>query len=107
MVGRVVTRVLAAGAIIAVVVVVYVIVHAAINKDHHAHHHHHHGATASAGHHHRHKHRDHSQFYVVKPGDTLSQIAARTHHSLIRLEHLNPNISPNALQTGLRLRLRK
>lgn len=47
------------------------------------------------------------RFYVVKPGDTLSQISIKTHVSLFQISHLNPNLSPNSLQTGQRLRLRR
>lgn len=43
--------------------------------------------------------------YVVKPGDTLSEIAAREHVSLSTLEGLNPAVNPNALQAGQRLKL--
>lgn len=47
--------------------------------------------------------------YVVRPGDTLSAIAARTGVSMTTLTHLNPRLaaSPNSLQTGQRLRLRR
>ncbi|MGA2009094.1 MAG: LysM domain-containing protein [Solirubrobacteraceae bacterium] len=48
------------------------------------------------------------KFYVVKPGDTLSAISARTKVSLTRLTTLNPALSaPYNLQTGQRLRLRR
>jgi LysM repeat protein len=47
------------------------------------------------------------RFYVVKPGDTLSVISAKTGVSVSNLELLNPNIDPNVLQTGQRLRLRQ
>jgi LysM repeat protein len=55
----------------------------------------------------RHRTRATAKFYVVKPGDTLSQIATRTHVSVFRITTLNPNLSPNSLQTGQRLRLRR
>jgi LysM repeat protein len=47
--------------------------------------------------------------YVVKPGDTLSAIAAKTGASMSSLTTLNPSLasSPNSLQTGQRLRLRR
>jgi LysM repeat protein len=48
-----------------------------------------------------------ARFYVVKPGDTLSQISIKTHVSVFRITNLNPNLSPNSLQTGQRLRLRR
>lgn len=49
------------------------------------------------------------RFYVVKPGDTLSSIAQRTGVAMDRLTALNPSLSssPNSLQTGQRLRLRR
>lgn len=108
MVGRIAARVLAPIAIIAVGVVVYLIVHSTLidNRDGVAHGQVH-KATATGGHRRRHHHHRAPRFYVVKPGDTLSQIAAKTHHSTTALERLNPSISPNALQTGQRLRLRR
>jgi LysM repeat protein len=45
--------------------------------------------------------------YVVQSGDTLSAIAAKTGVSVATLEALNPRVSPTALQTGQRLRLRR
>lgn len=48
-----------------------------------------------------------AKLYVVRPGDTLSAIAVRTHVPLPRLLSLNPAVSPNSLQTGQRLRLRR
>jgi LysM repeat protein len=46
-------------------------------------------------------------FYVVKAGDSLSAIAARTGVSVGTIEALNPRINPNVLQAGQRLRLRQ
>jgi LysM repeat protein len=46
------------------------------------------------------------RFYVVKPGDNLSEIAAKTKVSLGTIEALNPRLDPNALQVGHRIRLR-
>jgi LysM repeat protein len=43
--------------------------------------------------------------YVVKPGDTLSVIADKTGVSLDDIQRLNPDVDPNALQTGQRLKL--
>jgi LysM repeat protein len=104
MVGRTV-RLLAPIAIIAVAVAVYLVVHGTVDN--------HHTVTQTQNavnapkHHHKHKHTSKPKYYVVKPGDTLSGIAARTGISLTVLEQLNPDISPNALQTGNRLRLRR
>ena len=47
-----------------------------------------------------------SKFYIVKPNDTLSTIATRTGASVGALEALNPNITPDALHPGQRLRVR-
>jgi len=49
--------------------------------------------------------RDRPRVYVVKPGDTLSVIADRTGQSLETIEQLNPDVDPQALQTGQRLKL--
>jgi LysM repeat protein len=43
--------------------------------------------------------------YVVKSGDTLTLIAERTGVSLDTIMRLNPEVDPNALQTGQRLKL--
>ena len=61
--------------------------------------------SQSAGGHRR--HRKPPKFYVVKQGDTLSQISVKTHVSVAQLTTLNTNLSPNSLQTGQRLRLRR
>lgn len=46
-------------------------------------------------------------YYVVKSGDSLSIISARTGVPLPTLELLNPGVSSNSLQVGQRLRLRR
>jgi LysM repeat protein len=104
MVGRTV-RLLAPIAIIAVAVSVYLVVHGTVDN-HHTVTTTRNGATAAKSHHRR-KHSAKPKYYVVRPGDTLSGIATRTGVALTTLEQLNPNISPNALQTGERLRLRR
>ncbi len=53
----------------------------------------------------RHARRATPQAYVVKPGDTLTVIADKTGVSLDEIERLNPDVDPNALQTGERLKL--
>ena len=45
--------------------------------------------------------------YRVRPGDTPSTIAERTGVSLEELEALNPDIDPQQLTPGQRLRLRR
>jgi LysM repeat protein len=48
-----------------------------------------------------------ARVYVVRAGDSLSTIAAKTGVPLATLEALNPKVNPSALQTGQRLRLRR
>lgn len=99
-------RFLAPIAIIAVAVGVYLIVHSTVDG-------HHRTVTSTTtaavrrggAAHHRAPPKPTS--YVVKPGDTLSGIAAKTGVSVDELTALNPSVSPNALQTGQRLRLRR
>ncbi|MEA2159237.1 MAG: hypothetical protein QOD66_1617 [Solirubrobacteraceae bacterium] len=47
------------------------------------------------------------RFYSVQPGDNLTSIARKTGVTLTTLEVMNPNLDPNSLQTGQRLRLRR
>jgi lipoprotein NlpD len=54
---------------------------------------------------HRHGHH-HAAYWMVRPGDTLAQISAKTGVSVRRLEAYNPNADPQALAIGERLRLR-
>ena len=44
--------------------------------------------------------------YVVRAGDTMTAIAAKTGVSLARLAKLNPKISPTALFIGEKIHLR-
>ena len=48
-----------------------------------------------------------AKFYVVKPGDSLSGIAAKTGVPITTIESLNPHLNPNALQPSQRLQLRQ
>lgn len=45
--------------------------------------------------------------YRVRPGDALSEIAERYDTTVADLVELNPDIDPQALQAGDRLRLRR
>jgi LysM repeat protein len=45
-------------------------------------------------------------FYVVQSGDTLSSIAARTGVSVEKLQLLNPDVDPQILVSGQKLKLR-
>jgi LysM repeat protein len=44
--------------------------------------------------------------YIVKTGDTLGGIAQKTGIPVTRLQELNPNLDPQALVSGQRLKLR-
>ncbi len=46
-------------------------------------------------------------FYVVKSGDSMTSIAAKTGVPLGTIQALNPSVDPNTLQTGQKLRLRR
>lgn len=67
---------------------------------HHNHNHNHHRR-----HHHRRSHRRQLFVHVVRPGETLSGIAARHHISLIRLARLNHRPAYGILVIGTRLRV--
>lgn len=103
-----IARFLAPIALAAVGVGVYVIVHSTLV--------HHTTAvsqsTSTSANNPSHKHRGHHRvpkFYIVKSGDTLSQISSKTGVSVERLTELNRSLAsaPNSLQTGQRLRLRR
>ncbi len=47
------------------------------------------------------------RLHTVRTGETYASIAAKTGHSVIRLQQLNPKLSANALQPGDRVRLRR
>jgi LysM repeat protein len=106
MVPRNRARYLAPIALAAAITATYVVVHAALSDKHataqsqvvrHT------GTTSAP----RRKPVGHAPAYVVRSGDTLSSISAKTGVSLPTLEALNPNVNPGALQTGQRLRLRQ
>jgi LysM repeat protein len=46
-------------------------------------------------------------FYIVKLNDTLEAIATKTGLSVARLQELNPDVDPQALVAGQRIRLRE
>ncbi|MDQ6732129.1 MAG: LysM peptidoglycan-binding domain-containing protein [Actinomycetota bacterium] len=101
-VARIAARLFALIALVAVALGIYLIVHNGLS---------HHAPTPQRStlsptisplHHHR-----PPRFYVVRGGDTLSAISIRTHVAISRLTLLNPSLSPNSLQTGQRLRLRR
>jgi LysM repeat protein len=45
--------------------------------------------------------------YVVKPGDSFGSIAEKTGVSIAQLEQLNPEVDPQALVVGQRIKLRE
>ena len=45
-------------------------------------------------------------YYRVRPGDTLTAVAARTGVPLPRLLQLNPSVQPTSLFLGQRIRVR-
>jgi LysM repeat protein len=47
------------------------------------------------------------RFYTIKPGDTPSAIAERTGVPLSTIEQLNPDLDPQTLSPGQRIKLRK
>jgi LysM repeat protein len=46
------------------------------------------------------------KLYIVKPGDSLSTIAEEVNVSVEKLQQLNPDIDPQALRSGARVRIR-
>jgi hypothetical protein len=46
-----------------------------------------------------------SEYYVVRPGDNFVRIAKRTGLSVQELQRLNPNLDPQGLVSGQRVRL--
>jgi hypothetical protein len=51
--------------------------------------------------------RGNPRFYTVKPGDSLAAIAQETGVSLEELRTLNPELDPQGLVSGQRVRLRE
>jgi LysM repeat protein len=51
--------------------------------------------------------RGNPRFYVVKPGDNLAAIAQQTGVPLEELQALNPELDPQGLVSGQRVRLRE
>ena len=46
------------------------------------------------------------RFYTVQAGDTLGGIASKTGIPLATIQTLNPNVDPNAMTTGQKIRLK-
>ena len=101
MVARNRARYLAPIALVATITVTYFVVHGSLSSKH---------STTSAQQHvvqtTRTAHTGTAKppsVYVVKSGDSLSAISAKTGISVATLEELNQSIDPNALQTGHRM----
>jgi len=47
------------------------------------------------------------RFWTVRTGQSYGSIAARTGHSIVRLQQLNPKLKPTELRPGDRVRLRR
>jgi LysM repeat protein len=101
MVRRSRARYLAPIALAAVIAGTYVIVHASLTHKHTS-------SQARAPRPSRARRKfEKVKFYVVRPGDSLTSIAAKTGVSVTTLEALNPKVDPNSLQAAQRLRLRR
>jgi LysM repeat protein len=105
MAGRTLARFLAPLALVAVVVAMYMVISAGLDKN---------GdgqpastarptATAKPGKAKKGKRK--RRVYVVKPGDTPSGIAEKTGISLEKLEQANPDLDPQLLAPGQRIKL--
>ena len=46
------------------------------------------------------------RFWTVRSGQSFGSIAAKTGHSIVKLERLNPRLKPTTLQPGDKVRLR-
>jgi LysM repeat protein len=99
-------RYLAPVLLIAVIAGTYVVVHHGIAQINHSS-----SSTSSAParHHLNRVQRKYAKdkFYVVQSGDTLTLIANKTGISVGKLQALNRQVNPNALQLGQRIRLRR
>jgi LysM repeat protein len=51
------------------------------------------------------QHRPRHRVVIVHTGDSLSQIAVRNGISVVQIEQLNPQLNPDALRVGQRLKL--
>ncbi len=47
-----------------------------------------------------------AQYYTVQSGDTYGSISAKTGVPVSQLQSLNPDVSPNSLQVGQRVRVK-
>ena len=95
-------------ALVAISVVIALIVRSQLHHVHHATRSTPQQTTGQLVHRGRVGHKTHKpKFYIVRSGDTLSAISVKTGVPIATLQVLNPNLDPNALQTGQRIRLRR
>lgn len=95
-------RVLAAATLVVALIVAIAVVGGALGggSDHRGHHGHASGQAAA-------KAKKAPATYVVQSGDTLLAIAHRTGVPLVRIEALNPQVDPQILIAGEKLKLRR
>jgi LysM repeat protein len=92
-------RILALGALIAAVVVVVVVVSSSLPDSDDQ-------AGQNLGKQEKEENGSGDKFYVVQEGDSLSTIAEKEGVDLETLEQLNPELDPQTLTTGQRVKLR-
>ncbi len=102
MVARNRARYLAPIALVAAIAGTYVIVSGGVDSKPATH-----SQTTGGSTHHARGRYARKRYYVVRPGDNLTIIAARTGVPVTTLELLNQKADPNSLQTGQRLLLRR
>jgi LysM repeat protein len=98
----VVARLLAPLALIAAAIAVALVISGSLGDSDDA------GGRGHAGNRPNHEHhaQQQEQTYVVQPGDTLETIAQKTGVSVEELQRRNPDVDPQALQSGTELQLR-
>jgi LysM repeat protein len=91
-------RLLALGALVAALIVVVVVVTSSLPDDG--------GGGGGGGRQEKAEEGPGDKYYFVQPGDSLSTIAEKEGVDLDTLEQLNPDLDPQALSTGQRVKLR-
>jgi LysM repeat protein len=101
-------RFLAPVALVAVAVAMYMVVsHSVASKDGSSPSSVHQTSTGSPAAKTSRKHHRGRRTYTVKPGDTPSGIAVKTGVALTTLQRLNPQLDPQSLSPGQKIRLRR
>jgi LysM repeat protein len=93
-------RVLALGALVAAVIVVVVVVSSSLPDDGDG------NGGGGGGRQEKAEQGPGDKYYFVQPGDSLSTIAEKEGVDLDTLEQLNPDLDPQVLSAGQRVRLR-